>query len=74
MSPEEIKSYFEKNPPPTAVDWKPWAKITDTARFLEICYLRIEVFKGRMEDCPAWWRLREFYKDMRDSDTVKNDK
>ncbi|WP_394336104.1 DUF6965 family protein [Flavobacterium cheongpyeongense] len=30
MTPDEIKRYFEAAPPPQEVDWKPWAKITDS--------------------------------------------
>lgn len=64
MTPDEIKRYFENNPPPETVDWKPWAKITDTQGFLKNCYMLIGNHKGNIETCPAWWRLREFYEDM----------
>jgi len=64
MNLEEIKRYFEKNPPPTSVDWKPWAKITDTQKFLDSCYVTITHHKGNIEVCPAWWHLKEFYQDM----------
>ena len=66
MNPEEIKRYFEKNPPPLEIQWKPWAKITDTQKFLENCYITISNYKGNIENCPAWWRLKEFYQDMLD--------
>ena len=64
MNPEDIKRYFEKNPPPASVEWKPWAKITDTKRFLESCYIAIAYHKGNIETCPSWWHLKEFYQDM----------
>lgn len=64
MNVEDIKRYFEKNPPPVAVNWKPWAKITDTKKFLESCYVTIAVHKGNIETCPSWWHLTEFYQDM----------
>lgn len=64
MNPDEIKRYFEKNPPPQEVAWKPWAKITDTQKFLNSCYVTIANYKGNIEMCPAWWHLKEFYQDM----------
>lgn len=64
MSPEEIKRYFEKNPPPQEVAWKPWAKITDTQKFLNSCFIGIANYKGTIEMCPARWHLKEFYLDM----------
>jgi hypothetical protein len=64
MNPEEIKRYFEKNPPPQEVAWKPWAKITDSQNFLKSCYSSIANFKGNIENCPAWWHLKEFYVDI----------
>ncbi|NUY81888.1 hypothetical protein HUK80_13370 [Flavobacterium sp. MAH-1] len=64
MDPEEIKLYFEKNPPPPSLDWKPWARIGDTQKFLNSCYKEISNFKGNIENCPGYWRLKEFYLDM----------
>jgi hypothetical protein len=64
MKPEEIKKYFENNPPPTSVDWKPWAKITDTQKFLNGCYSSSASFKGGYDKCPSNWHLKEFYKDI----------
>lgn len=64
MNPEEIKRYFEKNPPPLSVDWKPWAKITNTQKFLASCYSAIASFKGTYDKCPSYWHLKEFYDDM----------
>lgn len=61
MNPEEIKRYFENNPPPEQVDWKPWAKITNTQTFLKSCYTGIQTFNGTLEMCPAWWHLKDFY-------------
>ncbi|WP_316633110.1 DUF6965 family protein [uncultured Flavobacterium sp.] len=61
MTPEEIKRYFEATPPPKEVNWKPWAKITDSQLFLRSCYLTIENYKGSLDMCPAWWHLKEFY-------------
>jgi len=46
MNPDEIRRYFEKNPPPKEVAWKPWAKITDTKKFLESCYSSISNYKA----------------------------
>lgn len=61
MTPEEIKRYFEATPPPEAVDWKPWAKITDSQVFLKSFYSTINNYKGDLDMCPAWWHLKEFY-------------
>lgn len=61
MNPEEIKRYFEGNPPPEQVDWKPWAKIADTQLFLRSCYTGIDNFNGSLDMCPAWWHLKDFY-------------
>lgn len=61
MNPEEIKRYFEASPPPTEVQWKPWAKITDTQLFLKSCYTGIRTFSGSLDMCPAWWHLKDFY-------------
>ncbi|UUW08661.1 hypothetical protein NLG42_21470 [Flavobacterium plurextorum] len=61
MSPEEIKRYFETAPPPIEVDWKPWAKITDTQVFLNSCYTGIRNFNGSIERCSAWRHLKDFY-------------
>ncbi|WP_095955092.1 hypothetical protein [Flavobacterium sp. ACN6] len=61
MNHEEIQRYFESSPPPVEVDWKPWAKITNTQVFLKSCYIGIKNFNGPLERCPAWWHLRDFY-------------
>lgn len=61
MNPEEIKRYFDSTPPPVEVDWKPWAKITDSQLFLKSCYIGIRTFNGSLEMCPAWWHLKDFY-------------
>ncbi|AWK05896.1 hypothetical protein JI750_12915 [Flavobacterium sp. GN10] len=61
MNPEEIKRYFEHNPPPKEVRLTEWANITDTQVFLRSCYLTIRNFSGPVERCPAWWHLRDFY-------------
>jgi hypothetical protein len=61
MNPDEIKRYFESFPPPKEVDWKPWAKITDSQVFLNSCYTTIGNFNGPIDRCPAWWHLRDFY-------------
>ncbi|WP_369014125.1 DUF6965 family protein [Flavobacterium anhuiense] len=61
MNPEEIKRYFDNTPPPLQVDWKPWAKITDSQLFLKSCYTGIRTFNGPLEMCPAWWHLKDFY-------------
>jgi len=65
MSPEEIKRYFENNPPPKEVDWRPHAKITDTEGFLKHTFILIGNHKGDINKCPAWWRIQEFYQDMK---------
>ena len=65
MTPEEIKRWFETNPPPEKVDWKPWAKITDTQVFLKSCCQTIRNFNGPLDRCPAWWHLKDFYMLMR---------
>ncbi|WP_255462968.1 DUF6965 family protein [Flavobacterium sp. LPB0248] len=61
MNPEEIKRYFEHNPPPKEVRLTEWANITDTQVFLRSCYLTIRNFSGPVERCPAFWHLRDFY-------------
>jgi len=61
MNPEEIKRHFEAFPPPKEVEWKPWAKITDTELFLKSCYTGIRTFNGSLDMCPAWWHLKDFY-------------
>lgn len=61
MNPEEIKRYFEHNPPPKEVRLTEWANITDTQVFLRSCYLTIRNFKGPVDRCPAFWHLRDFY-------------
>jgi hypothetical protein len=61
MNPDEIKRYFEASPPPQEVDWKPWAKITNTQLFLKSCYTGIRTFNGSLDMCPAWWHLKDFY-------------
>ncbi|GAA4794556.1 hypothetical protein GCM10023231_23690 [Olivibacter ginsenosidimutans] len=63
MTPEEIKNYFDSNPPPFEIEWKPWAKIANTKKFLEACYTAIEHYKGSYQNCPDYWHLLEFYKD-----------
>lgn len=61
MTHEEIKRHFESNPPPQEVQWKQWAKITDSQLFLTSCYIGIHNFNGPLEMCPAWWHLKDFY-------------
>ncbi|MFC4392017.1 DUF6965 family protein [Flavobacterium quisquiliarum] len=61
MNHEEIKRYFENNPPPKEVQWTAWAKITDSQVFLNSCYTTIRNFNGPVDRCPAWWHLRDFY-------------
>ena len=61
MNHEEIKRYFENNPPPKEVVWTEWAKVTDTQVFLKSCYTTIRNFNGPIDRCPAWWHLRDFY-------------
>jgi len=65
MTPEELKAYFDSNPPPFEVAWKPWAKMINSKLFLEACYTGIENFKGNYEKCPDYWHLKEFYEDMK---------
>lgn len=61
MNHEEIKRYFENNPPPKEVRLTEWANITDTQVFLKSCYSTIRNFNGPVDRCPAWWHLRDFY-------------
>lgn len=61
MNHEEIKRYFENNPPPGEVRLTEWANITDTQVFLRSCYSTIRNFNGPVDRCPAWWHLRDFY-------------
>lgn len=61
MNYEDIKRYFDNNPPPKEVAWTEWAKITDTQVFLKSCYTGIKNFNGNIERCPAWWHLKDFY-------------
>ena len=61
MTHEEIKRYFDTTPPPLEVNWKPWAKISDTQLFLRSCYTGILNYNGPIEMCPAWWHLKDFY-------------
>lgn len=61
MNHEEIKRYFENNPPPREVRLTQWANITDTQAFLRSCYSTIRNFNGPVERCPAFWHLRDFY-------------
>ena len=64
MTPEELKEYFDSNPPPFEIEWKPWAKIINSKRFLEACYTAIEHYKGNYVNCPDYWHLVDFYKDI----------
>lgn len=64
MTPLELKEYFDSNPPPLELQWKPWAKINNTKHFLEACYRAIEEFKGNINNCPDYWHLLDFYKDI----------
>ncbi|ABQ06060.1 MULTISPECIES: DUF6965 family protein [Flavobacterium] len=61
MNHEEIKRYFESNPPPKELRLTEWANITDTQVFLRSCYSTIRNFSGPVDRCPAWWHLRDFY-------------
>jgi hypothetical protein len=61
MTPIEIKTYFDQNPPPATYDFKPWAKITDCEKFLQSCYSELSNYTGPYERCPSYWRLKEFY-------------
>lgn len=61
MNHEEIKRYFESNPPPKEVRLTEWANITDTQVFLRSCFSTIRNFSGPVDRCPAWWHLRDFY-------------
>lgn len=64
MTPQELKEYFDSNPPPFEMEWKPWAKILNTKKFLEACYTAISVYKGNYQNCPDYWHLLEFHKDV----------
>lgn len=64
MTPEEIKAYFDDNPPPFEVEGKPWAKIINSKKFLEACFNGIQQYKGNYANCPDYWHLMEFYQDV----------
>ncbi|WP_130855679.1 DUF6965 family protein [Olivibacter jilunii] len=64
MTLAELKDYFDKNPPPLEVNWKPWAKIINSRVFLENAYMCIENFNGNYERCPEYWHLKELYEDI----------
>jgi len=63
MTPQELKEYFDQNPPPFEIDWKPWAKIINSKVFLTSSYKSIERFKGNYQQCPSYWHLLELYHD-----------
>jgi len=52
MMPQELKDYFDKNPPPFELQWKPWAKVINSKRFIEGCLIGTEAFKGHYESVP----------------------
>jgi hypothetical protein len=65
MMPQELKDYFDKNPPPFfELQWKPWAKMINSKRFIEGYLTDIEAFKGHYEKRPDYWHLKEFYEDI----------
>ena len=64
MTPQELKEYFDNNPPPFEVDWKPWAKMVNSKLFIENALMCIEQFNGRYDKCPDYWHLLEFYEDI----------
>ncbi|WP_433836283.1 DUF6965 family protein [Flavobacterium anhuiense] len=53
MNHEEIKRYFENNPPPKEVRLTEWANITDTQVFLNSCYSTIRNFNGPVDRMPG---------------------
>jgi len=61
MTPIEIKSHFDQNPPSETFELYPLTKITDCEKFLQSTYNTLANHKGNYEDCPAYWRLKEFY-------------
>lgn len=64
MTPQELKEYFDSNPPPFEVDWKPWAKIINSKQFIEACFNAISVYKGSYQNCPDYWHLLELHHHM----------
>lgn len=66
MTPQELQEYFVNNPPPKEVQWKEWAKITDTKKFIESALMCIKQFKGNYNNCPDYWHLMEFYRDIQE--------
>ena len=62
MTPIELKQYFEQNAPPATFELHPWAKITDTQKFLHAAYMELSNFKGDYNACPSYWRLKELHK------------
>jgi len=65
MTPQELQEYFEQNPPPEEVQWKEWAKITDTKKFITNSLISIRQ-SSNYNKCPDYWHLLEFYQDIRD--------
>lgn len=64
MTPIEIKSYFDQNPPPATFELYPWAKITDCEKFLQSSYNTLANHKGDYNNCPTYWRLKKFYQEI----------
>jgi len=64
MTPQQLREYFDSNPPPFEIDWKPHAKIINSKRFLDNAFMCIAIFKGPYEKCPDYWHLLELYNDI----------
>jgi len=63
MTPKELKEYFEYYPLPQKIDWKPWAKIRDSKKFVENAIQCIDAYRGPYEDCPEYWFLMELHRE-----------
>jgi len=64
MTPQELKDYFDSNPPPLEIDWKPGTKIINSKLFLENAFMCIANYKGYYQNCPDYWHIKELYEDI----------
>jgi len=61
MTPQELRKYFDENPPPLEIEWRPWAKIVNSRVFLDNAFTCISLFKGNYRNCPDYWHLVDLY-------------
>lgn len=59
MTPAELKMFFDSRQLPDQLDWHPWAKITDTKKFLSSNFQELAdvVKRGDYTKSPAYWHL-----------------